>query len=273
MAFGSLCGGKREYGGAVTTLVRRGVSLTIREPTVGAGAQLVLLAMLWAGVGLGPAGWLAGIAHAVVTWALLSAALHRSALPSLGAANRVTLTRSVLSGGVTALVADHLGAGLPTAARATLVAITTVALVLDGVDGQIARRTGTETPLGARFDMEVDAFLILVLSVVVAESLGWWVLAIGLMRYAFVAAAWAAPWLNAPLPPSRARKTVAALQGIVLAAASAEVIWRPLVFAAVALALASLLWSFTRDVLWLARHRVRDRAPSRRRESRPPASV
>ena len=39
------------------------------------------------------------------------------------------------------------------------------ALALDGVDGQVARRTGTASELGARFDMEVDAFLILVLSV------------------------------------------------------------------------------------------------------------
>ena len=36
--------------------------------------------------------------------------------------------------------------------------------------------------------MEVDAFLILVLSVYVAQSLGAWVLAIGLARYVFVAA-------------------------------------------------------------------------------------
>ena len=38
--------------------------------------------------------------------------------------------------------------------------------VLDAVDGHVARRTGTATAFGARFDMEVDAFLIVVLSVV-----------------------------------------------------------------------------------------------------------
>jgi uncharacterized membrane protein YphA (DoxX/SURF4 family) len=55
--------------------------------------------------------------------------------------------------------------------------------------------------------MEVDAFLILVLSVYVSMSLGPWVLLIGGMRYAFVAAARVLPWLNAPLPPSTARNT------------------------------------------------------------------
>ncbi|GAA4940924.1 hypothetical protein GCM10023238_03240 [Streptomyces heliomycini] len=49
--------------------------------------------------------------------------------------------------------------------------LTAVALILDGVDGKVARRTGTSTPLGARFDMEVDAFLILVLSVYVSMAM------------------------------------------------------------------------------------------------------
>ena len=43
--------------------------------------------------------------------------------------------------------------------------LSSVALALDGVDGQVARRTRTVSALGARFDMEVDAFLVLVLSV------------------------------------------------------------------------------------------------------------
>ena len=49
--------------------------------------------------------------------------------------------------------------------------------------------------------MEVDAFLLLVLSAYVGQDLGWWVLVIGLLRYAFVAAGWALPWMRATLPP------------------------------------------------------------------------
>ena len=48
----------------------------------------------------------------------------------------------------------------------------TVALLLDAVDGQVARRTNTVSALGARFDMETDAFLVLVLSVYVAPIVG-----------------------------------------------------------------------------------------------------
>ena len=182
-----------------------------QETAVGAGVQVLLLALLGTAIGLGPAGWLTGLAFAVATWAVLTRALRRTRPRSFGPANRVTLGRAILVGGVTALVADSFESSPPVT---LLVGLTAVALILDGVDGKVARRTGTSTALGARFDMEVDAFLILVLSVYVSMSLGPWVLLIGGMRYAFVAAARVWPWLNAALPPSTARKTVAALQGI-----------------------------------------------------------
>lgn len=224
--------------------------LVQQETAVGAGVQILVLALLGAGIGMGPAGWVTGLVFAVATWAVLSRALHRSGLRTFGPANRVTLGRATLVGGVTALVADSFVSAPPVS---LLVGLTAVALLLDGVDGKVARRTNTSTALGARFDMEVDAFLILVLSVYVSMELGPWVLLIGAMRYAFVAAARVAPWLNAPLPPSFARKTVAALQGICLLVAGADLLPYAGNFAVALLALASLLWSFGRDVLWLWR--------------------
>ncbi|MEU2213275.1 CDP-alcohol phosphatidyltransferase family protein [Streptomyces hygroscopicus] len=224
------------------------------ETAAGAGAQLVLLASLGLAIDLGPAGWLAGLAFAVATWAVLTRALARSWLASFGAANRVTLARATLVGGVTALVADSFASPPPVT---VLVALTAVALILDAVDGQVARRTGTSSSLGARFDMEVDAVLILVLSVYVATSLGPWVLMIGAMRYVFVAAARVLPWLNGQLPPSTARKTVAALQGVLLLVIGAGVLPRTPAFGAALLALALLSWSFARDIRWLWRTRYR----------------
>jgi len=222
-----------------------------RETAVGAGAQLLLLLLLGA-VGLGPVGWVCGLAFAVAGWAVLSRALCRARLRRFGPADRVTLVRATLVGGVTALVADSFASAPPVP---VLVALTAVALVLDGVDGRVARRTGTCSPLGARFDMEVDAFLILVLSVYVARDLGPWVLLIGGMRYAFVAAARVLPWLRAPLPPSTARKTVAALQGVLLLAAGSGLLPPAADVGVVAVALALLVWSFGRDVGWLWRTR------------------
>nr|WP_184732443.1 CDP-alcohol phosphatidyltransferase family protein [Saccharopolyspora phatthalungensis] len=224
------------------------------ELAAGAAVQLALLVSLGVSVGLGPLGWLAATTYAAGLLIILAVAGRRAGTRALGPANRVTLARATLVGCVTALVADGIGGGPRTA---LLVALATVALILDAVDGYAARRTGSSSPLGARFDMEVDAFLILVLSVFVATSLGIWVLAIGAMRYVFVAAAWIMPWLRAPLPPSFARKAVAALQGIILVIAGAGIAARPATVVAVAVALALLLWSFGRDVAWLWRTRKR----------------
>ena len=68
--------------------------------------------------------------------------------------------------------------------------------------------------------MEVDSFLVLMLSIFVAGALGWWTIAIGAFRYVFVAASWVWPWLNADLPPRFSRKVVAAVQGVVLVTAT-----------------------------------------------------
>ena len=135
----------------------------------------------------------------------------------------MTLARATLAVGVAALVADSFTDGTPVALLVTLAA---VALALDAVDGWVARRTGTASALGARFDGEVDAFLILALSVYVAPAYGAWVLAIGAARYLFLAGEWLLPWMRAPLPPRRWRRVVAAAQGIVLTVAAAGVLPR-----------------------------------------------
>jgi len=225
---------------------------TRRQQAVAAVVQVVLLGTLSAGAGLGPVGWLAGIAYTVGLLALLTAAARRARVTTLGPADLVTLARAVLVGGVTALVADGLWSG--DTAVVPLVVTATVALVLDAVDGRVARRSGTASELGARFDMEVDSFLVLVLSVQVAALVGPWVLAIGALRYAFVAASWVAPWMRSPLPTRYSAKVVAALQGIVLVVATGEVLPHPLAVALVSTALALLVWSFGRDVAWLWRN-------------------
>src|SRR4051794_9157764 len=141
--------------------------------------------------------------------AALGRGLARAPRERLGPASWLTLARGSLAVGVAALVADSFGHDPPVA---LLVALATVALALDLADGWLARRTGTQSDLGARFDGEVDAFLILVLSIYVARIDGAWVLAIGAARYLFLAAEWRLPWMRAPLPPRRWRKVVAAAQ-------------------------------------------------------------
>ena len=218
---------------------------TVRtEAVVGFVGQLVVLAVLGTTVGLGLAGWLAGVGYGLVVLVLL----RRS---PLGPADQVTLVRATLVGGVTALVAESVLRPEPVA---VLVPLAAVALALDAADGWVARRTGTVSELGARFDMEADAFFILVLSGYVGASLGGWVLAIGLTRYAFMAAGWVVPWMRAELPPRYWRKVVAATEGVVLVVAASGLLPRPVAVALVVLALALLVESFGRDVGWLWRH-------------------
>jgi hypothetical protein len=133
----------------------------VAEAAAGAVAQLLPLVPLGTAHRRGPAGRLAGLGLAGGTWAVLSRALRRARLPPSGPADRVA-PRPDPAG------RRRHGAGrrlLPRRAPVPLLAgLTTVALLPDGVDGRVARRTGTATPLGTRFGMEVDALLVLVLS-------------------------------------------------------------------------------------------------------------
>jgi phosphatidylglycerophosphate synthase len=233
-------------------------------PATGVIAQVLLVAALagavaLGGVGLSPAAWFVGVACGVLTNAALARGLARYGRCRLGPADRVTLARAVLAGGIAALVANSFGRPAPIAA---LVSLAAVALALDAVDGWVARRTRTTGALGARFDGEVDAFLILVLSVYVARAAGTWVLAIGAARYVFLAAERSLPWMRKPLPPRFWRKVVAATQGIVLTVAAAGVLPPGLTRVALAAALLLLGESFGRDAWWLWRRRAPMPTPS-----------
>ncbi len=162
-------------------------------------------------------------------------------------ADAITAVRAALA--VTVAVIGPTGPGL---------VLVVVALALDWVDGQVARRTGTTSAFGARFDMEADAFLILVLSVYVAPAVGWWVLLIGAARYLLWLAERVWPWLRRPVPPRHWRKVVAAVQGIGLAVAASGLLPAPVDQAVLLGALALLAESFGRDVFWLWRTRTAD---------------
>ncbi|HVL60254.1 MAG TPA: CDP-alcohol phosphatidyltransferase family protein [Microbacterium sp.] len=198
--------------------------------------------------GLPAMGWLAALAYLTASNALLLGALRRRHSSRLGWANVVTATRSVLVAIIAGLVAASFFAPISVP---LLIGLIVPALALDAVDGWVARRTGTITELGARFDMEVDAFLLLLLSVYVAPILGPWVLAIGLMRYVFVAAGWMLPWLRLQLSPRYWRKVVTAVQGIALTLAASGLV-PELAGLIVGVALVLLVESFGRDVVWLA---------------------
>lgn len=85
------------------------------------------------------------------------------------------------------------------------VAITVGILVLDGLDGWLARKYGDASVFGAHFDMETDALLVLIvgLRLWLMEDYGAWVLGAGLLRYLYVLCVWLFPSAGREAPRSR----------------------------------------------------------------------
>jgi phosphatidylglycerophosphate synthase len=170
---------------------------------------------------------------------------------SLGPANQITTARAAL----VALVTGVIGEEPATAVAVCAAAIALVATVLDGVDGWLARRTGMMTAFGARFDMEIDAFLVQVLAILVwqYEKAGAWIIASGLLRYLFVAAGWRWNRLRQPLFPSLRRRMICVVQIVGLVFAMVPAITPPLSTSIAAIGFAALCYSFLVDTVWLWR--------------------
>lgn len=173
-----------------------------------------------------------------------------------GLANTLTLTRLTATCLLAGFAAEAVaGRAVDERAMWMLFTLAVAALALDGLDGFAARRLGLSSAFGARFDMEVDAFLILVLSVMAfaLNKAGAWVLLSGLLRYAYVAAGALWPMFARPPSPALRRKVIAAIQGCTLAALLIPVVQPPMSAIAAAGALLLLTFSFGIDIVMQAR--------------------
>ena len=230
-------------------LVREARSVFARS--LGFAFAAIPVPVLGGAVGTVPA--LTGVAlFAVLLLAVERGLAAHHPHPRLGAANRITLVRAAMACLIAARAIEPAPLGAPE--RWLLAAIAGAALMLDGADGWAARRQGLASAFGARFDMEIDALAILVLAITVvkAHAVPYWVLAIGAMRYLYLAAALAFPLLRRPLPlrsiADRRRKTIAVIQGVGLTIALVPATtpgWAAYICAA---ALALLAYSFAADI-------------------------
>ena len=160
-----------------------------------------------------------------------------------------------------ALLAAALGEPHTTALAWAATALAILTSALDGVDGWLARRSTLASAFGARFDMETDALLIMVLSALAWrwDRAGAWVLACGLMRYAFVAAGRRV----AVAGPAAAAQRAAQVRGGRADGRAGD--HRSAGRQAAAQRVAGRghpgdpLWSFAIDILWLAPRHRRDR--------------
>jgi phosphatidylglycerophosphate synthase len=174
----------------------------------------------------------------------------------MGAANQVTIVRGALVALLAALLGEHISRAIAT----VVVVVASAAMLLDGVDGWLARRSGTASAFGARLDMETDALFVAVLALLVWQfgKAGSWVLLSGLMRYLFGAVVAFIPRLQRPVPSTNRGKTIAVLQMIALIVALAPGCSRPASAWVAAVGLLGLVLSFALDVVWLLRQPVAD---------------
>jgi phosphatidylglycerophosphate synthase len=171
---------------------------------------------------------------------------------NFGPANQITTVRALL----VALLAFFVLRPTTPLVAWTVVFIAIVVLLLDGVDGWVARRTATETAFGMRFDTETDAALILVLAILVWQfgKAGPWVVLSGLLRYAFMAAGWLWPWMDAPLTATRRGKIICVVQIAALVVAIAPTMPPSTSSIIAAAGLLALSYSFLADTLRLWRN-------------------
>lgn len=178
--------------------------------------------------------------------ALAVAASTAHPFPVVGPANLVTTVRAALLSLLAALIGQPVTASVGWAA----VVLAVAAIALDGADGALARRSGLASVFGARFDMETDAALVMVLSILIwmHGKAGAWVLLGGLARYLFIASGWVWPWMRGSLSPTFRAKLVAIVHLSGLTTALAPLVPQPYSAVAAGVTLAALLWSFGVDV-------------------------
>ena len=170
-------------------------------------------------------------------------------------ADRVTLGRATIVACCAAETVVGLIAGAGAGASPLVVLLGTAAFLLDAVDGRVARFTGSATAEGSLLDSDTDAALVLVLSCAAAGTFGLWPLGIGLLYYAFLAAAWFRPSLKNPLPSNTVRRVIGATQPAALLFALLPGVPPSLGAMVLGSALGLLGYSFGRDVVELERLR------------------
>jgi phosphatidylglycerophosphate synthase len=205
----------------------------------------LLLALIAAACGVLRLTWPAALVGAASLLLHLFKELRAATGPGpvhIGAANAVTLARLGL--------VVVIGLRLETEAGPLAAGLILAVFLLDGIDGRIARSTGTTSELGARFDMETDALLVLVsaLGLYASGRLGAFVLVPGVLRYAYVLALALVPRLRGEAPRSLLGRYAFALMVVSLALSAWPLFPQHALLALVASL--GIVASFGRSVYW-----------------------
>lgn len=227
-------------------------TLTARPPMAELSVIAAVLALALAAFGaavLPSPGWAMGVFGLCV--ALVALGVWRIyPHAEFGLCNTVTLGRAAL---LSLLAGALFDSGAVSPWLVFWVGLTI--LLLDGVDGWLARRSQLKSEFGARFDMEVDAALgaVLALWLLLSGKTGAEILVLGFMRYAFVLAGLIWPALRRELPEAMRRKTICVVQIGTLIALACPLFPTVLVPWVAGVASALLVLSFGIDTAWLVR--------------------
>ena len=240
-----------------TLAVRRRTLPQWGHVTAGNAAMTCLaLVALQIGWPAGPsAGFLAAVGLVVgLESALFCVVVGERGRHPVTLATWVTVTR----GAAVAVFAGFVVAGSP--AETGIVswvpaALFALAAALDAVDGALARATDSVTDIGARLDIEIDALVVLVGTVVavVDGTLPPVFLAVGAARYLFVVGRWWRTRRGRPvsdLPPNRFRRLLGALAMLAIWLALVPVLENTVTRAFAVVVLVPFLANFCWD--WLA---------------------
>jgi phosphatidylglycerophosphate synthase len=236
-------------------MIEAGFELTLQAAIVAAVVTHGFFPLTWRGM-------IAAASYYLLMTVLVFLGLQRHvAHRHFGLANAVTLCRAAFNAILLAVAVENLLGGpalFQSAFRWQLAVAAAAALVLDGVDGWVARRSQMASAFGARFDVETDAVFLLGLALTLAGAgiVGPWVLASGLIYYLFRIAGQIWPPLAAPLFPSWRRKAICVAQGALMIAALAPATGASAPQICCIAGLSLLIYSFAVDIAWLiAEHR------------------
>ena len=138
-----------------------------------------------------------------------------------------------------------------------IIILSTVSLVMDGLDGFIARKYNLVSKFGEIIDQESDNFLMLVISIslYLNKDVGLYVFLIPLYRYTFLVSMKKYDWLQRTLPSSQFRK-IACVLTIALMIMSQDVYFNyENTLFLVILSLFIITFSFSKDIIWLYRNK------------------
>ncbi|MHC1785361.1 MAG: CDP-alcohol phosphatidyltransferase family protein [Anaerolineaceae bacterium] len=100
------------------------------------------------------------------------------------------------------------------------------AILIDGLDGIVARKTGKATSLGEFLDIEMDSITVLIgsIAVFIYGKAGFLILVVGAARYLFVGGLWLLKKLDKPVNSLRQKPIRRALAGLMMGFLAASIL-------------------------------------------------